>query len=41
MEFEWFEEKRLRTLSDRGLGFREARDLFDGRALYLFVIARR
>jgi uncharacterized protein len=40
MEFEWFEEKRLRTLRDRGLDFRDARDLFDGRALFTYPSPR-
>ncbi|MEJ0047429.1 MAG: BrnT family toxin [Rhodospirillales bacterium] len=40
MEFERFEEKRLRTLHDRGLDFRDARDLFDGRTLYTYSSPR-
>ena len=31
LEFEWSEAKRLKVLSDRGLDFVDARDLFDGR----------
>jgi uncharacterized DUF497 family protein len=34
MDFEWDEIKRLRTLRERGLDFRDARLLFDGRPLY-------
>ena len=34
MEFEWCEDKRVRTLADRGLDFRDAHHLFDGRSLY-------
>jgi uncharacterized DUF497 family protein len=34
MDFEWFESKRLWTLNDRGLDFRDCRHLFDGRPLY-------
>ena len=40
MEYEWFEEKRLRTLKDRGLDFRDAHHLFDGRALYSYPSVR-
>ncbi|PPQ40813.1 BrnT family toxin [Rhodopila globiformis] len=40
MEFEWFEGKRLRTLEDRGLDFRDARHLFDGRSLYSYPSPR-
>ena len=40
MEFEWDEEKRLRTLTDRGLDFREAVRFFDGRALYSYPSPR-
>jgi uncharacterized protein len=36
MYFEWDEMKRLRTLRERGLDFRDARPLFDGRALYSY-----
>lgn len=31
LEFEWSEAKRLKVLSDRGLDFTDARDIFDGR----------
>ncbi len=31
MEFEWSEEKRLRTLAARGLDFNDAPRAFDGR----------
>jgi uncharacterized DUF497 family protein len=34
MDFEWFEDKRLWTLSDRGLDFRDSHHLFDGRPIY-------
>jgi uncharacterized DUF497 family protein len=40
MEFEWFEDKRLRTLKDRGLDFRDARYLFDGRPIYTYPSSR-
>jgi uncharacterized protein len=43
MNFEWFEEKRLWTLKDRGLDFRDFRDvrhMFDGRALYTYPSPR-
>ncbi len=40
MEFEWDEEKRLRTLRERGLDFREAAPFFDGRALYSYPSPR-
>jgi uncharacterized protein len=40
MEFEWFEGKRLRTLEDRGLDFRDARDRFDRRAIYPYPSPR-
>jgi uncharacterized DUF497 family protein len=33
MDFGWNENKRLCTLTDRGLDFRDARHLFDGRPL--------
>jgi uncharacterized DUF497 family protein len=36
MQFRWDEAKRLRTLDQRGLDFRHATDLFDGRPLYTF-----
>jgi len=31
MEFEWSERKRLKVLSDRGLDFIDAGNIFDGR----------
>jgi uncharacterized protein len=34
MEFEWSEEKRLRTLEERAIDFRDARRLFDGLFTY-------
>jgi len=40
MNFEWFESKRLWTLADRGLDFRDARFLFDGRPLYTYPSSR-
>jgi uncharacterized DUF497 family protein len=40
MDFEWDETKRLRTLRERGLDFRDARQLFDGRQLYSYPSLR-
>ncbi len=40
MDFAWFEDKRLWTLKDRGLDFRDARHLFDGRPLYTYPSPR-
>jgi len=40
MNFEWFEDKRLWTLEDRGLDFRDVRHLFDGRPLYTYPSPR-
>jgi uncharacterized DUF497 family protein len=40
MEFEWSEEKRLRTLEERGLEFRDAFHLFDGRPIYTYASPR-
>jgi uncharacterized DUF497 family protein len=40
MDFEWFEAKRLKTREDRGLDFRDARFLFDGRPLYTYPSPR-
>jgi len=40
MDFEWDETKRLRTLHERGLDFRDARRLFDGRPLYSYPSLR-
>jgi len=40
MEFEWFEDKRLATLKDRRIDFRDARLLFDGRPLYTYSSSR-
>jgi uncharacterized protein len=40
MDFEWDETKRLRTLRERGLDFRDARLLFDGRRLYSYPSLR-
>jgi uncharacterized DUF497 family protein len=40
MDFEWDETKRLRTLRERGLDFRDARQLFDGRPLYSYPSLR-
>ena len=41
MDFEWFEDKRLVTLAERGLDFRDARHLFDGRPLYSYPSPRK
>jgi uncharacterized DUF497 family protein len=40
MDFEWDETKRLRTIEARGLDFRDARHLFDGRPLYSYPSPR-
>ena len=40
MKFEWSEEKRLWTLEDRALDFRDAGLLFDGRPLYTYPSPR-
>ena len=40
MLFEWFEAKRDRTVEERGLDFRDARHLFDGRPLYSYPSPR-
>jgi len=40
MEFGWFEDKRQRTLAERGLDFNDARHLFDGRPLYSYPSPR-
>jgi uncharacterized DUF497 family protein len=40
MVFEWDENKRLSTLAERGLDFRDARHLFDGRPLYSYPSPR-
>ena len=40
MEFEWNEIKREVTLQERGLDFRDARHLFDGRPLYSYPSPR-
>ena len=40
MDFEWFEEKRLWTLEQRGLDFRDVCQLFDGRPLYSYPSPR-
>ena len=40
MQFEWDEVKRQRTLEERGLDFRDARHLFDGRPLYSYPSRR-
>jgi uncharacterized DUF497 family protein len=39
-DFEWDETKRLRTIEERGLDFRDARRLFDGRPLYSYPSPR-
>jgi uncharacterized DUF497 family protein len=41
MEFEWSETKRLKVLSDRGLDFVDARDIFDGRPAISFPSPRK
>jgi len=40
MTFEWNEAKRQLTLLDRGLDFRDARQLFDGRPLFSYPSPR-
>jgi len=40
VEFEWDETKRLRTIEERGLDFRDARHLFDGRPVYSYPSPR-
>jgi uncharacterized protein len=40
MEFEWDENKRQRTLDERGLDFRDVRHLFDGRPLFSYLSPR-
>ena len=40
MDFEWDEDKRLSTLAERGLDFRDAWQLFDGRPLYSYPSPR-
>jgi uncharacterized DUF497 family protein len=40
VDFEWGETKRLRTLQERGLDFRDDRHLFDGTPLYTYPSAR-
>ncbi len=37
---EWGEIKRLKTRKERGLDFRDARHLFDGRPLYSYPSTR-
>ena len=37
MHFEWDETKRLRTIEEHGLDFRDARHLFDGRPIYSYL----
>jgi uncharacterized protein (DUF4415 family) len=39
-DFEWDETKRLRTIEERGLDFRDARHVFDGRPLYSYPSPR-
>jgi uncharacterized protein len=39
-EFEWSEAKRLKVLTDRGLDFLEAVDLFDGRPVVVLPSSR-
>lgn len=40
MDLEWDENKRLSTLAERGLDFRDAWRLFDGRPLYSYPSPR-
>jgi uncharacterized protein len=40
MDFEWDEKKRLQTLQARGLDFRDARHLFDGRPIFSYPSRR-
>ena len=40
MDFEWDEKKRLQTLQERGLDFRDARHLFDGRPIFSYPSPR-
>jgi hypothetical protein len=40
IEYEWDENKRRRTLDERGLDFRDARHLFDGRPLLSYPSPR-
>jgi uncharacterized protein len=40
MRFEWDETKRQSTLAGRGLDFRDARHLFDGRPLFSYPSPR-
>jgi uncharacterized protein len=40
IKFEWDENKRLSTLAERGLDFRDARHLFDGRPFYSYPSPR-
>jgi uncharacterized protein len=40
MTFEWNEAKRQLTLLERGLDFRDARQLFDGRPLFSYPSPR-
>jgi len=40
MDYDWDEAKRLRTLGERGLDFRDAHHLFDGRLLYSYASPR-
>jgi uncharacterized DUF497 family protein len=40
MQYEWDEKKRLSTLQERRLDFRDAPRLFDGRPLYTYASPR-
>ena len=40
MQFEWDETKRQKPLEERGLDFRDAWRLFDGRPLYNYPSPR-
>jgi len=40
MQFEWDETKRQKPLEERGLDFRDARHLFDGRLVYSYPSPR-
>jgi len=40
MDFEWSEEKRLRTFGEQGLDFNDAPRAFDGRPVLTFASPR-
>jgi len=41
MEFEWSEAKRLRTLQERAIDFRDAHRLFGGQPLFTYPSPRQ